>query len=234
MNWARIGILAGIALLVVCTAFSQEAGWLDLTDLHPRERIRAPHAGSMECGGGAGFEPSLEASITLMYLDKASYSMGEEITFEVKVQNTGREAIEIPWTQHIGDLESAESSQPYTYLHAAISLNFTEPNSNRSFSIFANSYGSSDLAGTTRKLLPGQWIFIRGRQKLEAYEEWWWNKIKDSSPLTVKVSAGLMLDKVTYSPGAKSDSSMDRSVCIPLLTNLGASPDVALWPPRSQ
>ena len=70
MNRVRIGLLAGIALLVVCTTVSQETGWLDLTDLHPRERIRAPHAGSLECGGGAGFETSLEANITLMYLDK--------------------------------------------------------------------------------------------------------------------------------------------------------------------
>jgi len=168
MNRVRIGLLAGIALLVVRTTVSQETGWLDLTDLHPRERIRAPHGGSAECGGGSGFEPSLETSITLVYLDKTSYSIGEEVTYEVKIENTGKEPIEIPWTPHLGDLEPADSSQSYTYLDAAISLDFTEPNSNRRFSIYSFSYGSSDLAGTTRKLLPGQWIFVRARQKLEA------------------------------------------------------------------
>lgn len=234
MNRVRIGLLAAIALLVVCTTVSQETGWLDLTDLHPRERIRAPHGGSGECGGGAGFEPSLETSITLVYLDKTSYSIGEEVTYEVKIENTGKEPIEIPWTPHLGDLEPADSSQSYTYLAAAISLDFTEPNSNRRFSNYSFSYGSSDLAGTTRKLLPGQWIFVRARQKLEAYEEWWWNKTNDSSPVNVRVSANLMLNKVTYSPGEKSDSAMDRSVCIPLRTKLGASSDVALWPPRSE
>ena len=30
-----------------------------------------------------------------------------------------------------------------------------------------------------------------------------------------------MLDKVTYSPGDKSESAMDRYVCIPLLTKTG-------------
>jgi hypothetical protein len=35
------------------------------------------------------------------------------------------------------------------------------------------------------------------------------------------VSAGLMLDKVTYSPGDKSESAMDRYVRIPLLTKTG-------------
>jgi hypothetical protein len=48
------------------------------------------------------------------------------------------------------------------------------------------------------------------------------------------VSAGLMLDKVTYSPGDKSESAMDRYVCIPLLTKTGAASDVALWPTTSK
>ena len=234
MNCSRIGRFAGLAFLAVSTTIAQESGWLDLTDLHPRERIRAPHGAGGEIGGGTGIDPTLESTITLVSLDKSSYSMGEEITFEVKVQNTGREAIEIPWTPHLGDLEPAESSQPYTYLHAAISLNFTETDSNRSFSIYANSYGSADVAGTTRKLLPGQWIFVRARQKVEAHEEWWWTKIKDSSPLSVKVSASLMLNKVTYSPGEKNDGAVDRYVCIPLRTKLDAPADVALWPPRME
>ena len=234
MNCSRIGRLACVALLAVSATIAQESGWLDLTDLHPRERIRSPHGAGGECGGCTGLDPTLESTITLVSLDKSSYSMGEEITFEVKVQNTGREAIEIPWTPHLGDLEPAESSRPYTYLHAAISLNFTEPDSNRSFSIYANSYGSSDVAGTSRKVLPGQWIFVRARRKLEAYEEWWGTKIKDSSPLSVKVSANLMLNKVTYSPAEKNDHAVDRYVCIPLRTKLGAPFDVALWPRRPE
>ena len=232
MRPMRIGLLADAALLVACTTVSQEIGWLDLTDLHPRERLRTPHALSGGCGGREGFEPSLETSITLVHLDKTSYSMGEEVTYEVKIQNSGRETVEIPWTPHLGDLEPADSSQSYTYLHAAVSLNFTEPDSHRSFSIYANSYGASDMPGSTRKLLPGEWVFVRARQKVETYEEWWWSKIKDSSPLNVRVSANLMLNKVTYSPGEKSDSAMDRSVCIPLRTKLGAPSDVALWPSR--
>ena len=85
MNCIRIGLLAGIALLVISTTVSQEIGWLDLTDLHPRERIRTPHALSGECGGGTGFEPTHSVSITLTYLDKTSYSVGEEVTYEVKI-----------------------------------------------------------------------------------------------------------------------------------------------------
>jgi hypothetical protein len=231
----RVGQLRGVAFLVASAVFAQEIGWLDLTDLHPRERIRTPHAGNVACGGGGtGFEPSLSANITLMHLDRTSYSVGEEVTYEVKMQNTGKEPIEIPWTPHLGELEPGDPSESYTYLHATISLDFTEAYSNRSFSIYANSYGSSDLAGTTRKLLPGETIFVRARQELQTYEEWWQHRIKDSAPLNVKVSANLMLNKVTYSPGEKNNAAIDQSVCIPVRTGTGVSLDAALLPAKSK
>jgi hypothetical protein len=233
MNRLRMGRLGGVAFLVASATLAQGIGWLDLTDLHPRERIRTPHAFSGGCGGGAGFEPALSASITLTDLDKTSYSVGEEVTYEVKIQNTGKEPIEIPWTPHLGDLEPADSSQPYTYLDAAISLDFTEPVSNRSFSIYANSYGSSNVAGTTRKLLPRESVFVRARQELHTYEEWWQGKIMESSPLNMKVSANLVLSKVTYSPGERSNPAIDQSLCIPLRTTLGAPLDAALLPAKS-
>jgi hypothetical protein len=126
VNRLSVGQLGGVAFLVASAVFAQEIGSSDLTDLHPRERIRLPHAGSGACGG-TDFEPSLSANIALMYLDRTSYSVGEEVTYEVKVQNAGKEPIEIPWTPHLGDLEPGDPSESYTYLHAAISLDFTEP-----------------------------------------------------------------------------------------------------------
>ncbi len=230
MNRVRFLLLAGAAFFATSLVAAQEVGWLDLTDTHPRDRIRVPHSVGSECGGGGGFTSNIEITITLVSLDKVSYSLGEEVTYEVKIQNSGKETVEIPWTPHSGDLEPADASKSYTYLHAAISLNFTEPDSNRSFSVYANSYGSSELPGSTRQLLPGEWIFVRARQKVATYEEWWWSKIKDSSPLKVRVSAGLMLNKVTYSPAEKSDFAMEGSVCIPVNTKVGAPSDVVLWP----
>jgi hypothetical protein len=222
--------IAGAALLMASTAFAQEIGWLDLTDRHPRERVRTPHAGSGECPGIASFDASPSVDITLMYLDKTSYSIGEEVTYEVNIRNTGKEPIEIPWTPHLGDLEPADPSEPYTYLHAAISLDFVEPDSNRSFSIYAYSYGAADVAGTTRMLRPGQSAFVRARQELDSYEEWWQRRVNDSSGLKVKVSADLLLDKVTYSPGEKSEAATDHSVCIQLFrSKAGTAFDIALF-----
>ena len=41
---------------------------------------------------------SSEITITLLSIDKRSYSVGGEVTFEVKIQNSGNEVIEIPWS----------------------------------------------------------------------------------------------------------------------------------------
>ena len=227
------GLVAAGAVVFAAGGFNaQEIGWLDLTDPHPRERIRAPHTYGAECGGGAGFTSNNEVTITLVSLDKASYSLSEEVTYEVKLQNSGKAPVEIPWTPDSSDFEPADSLESYTFLHAAISLTFTDPGPNRTFAVYANSYGSPEKQGSTRKLLPGEWILVRARQKLEVYEEWWWTKVKNASPLNVKASSGLLLDKVTYSPGEKSDSSTDHSVCIPVNTKPGASLDVALWPAK--
>jgi hypothetical protein len=110
----------------------------------------------------------------------------------------------------------------YRHQHRQVKIAVETPSENK------------DTRVRKRKLLPGEWIFVRARQKVESYEEWWWTKIKDSSPLNVRVSASLMLNKVTYSPGEKSDSAMDRSVCIPLDTKLGTPSDVVLWPATSK
>ena len=172
----RMGQLGSFAFLIASVTLAQGIGWLDLTDLHARQRIRTPRTISGGCGGGE-FEPALSASITLTYLDKISYSVGEEVTYEVKIQNTGKEPIEIPWTPHLGNLEPADPSQAYAFLDAAILLDFTEPVSNRSFSLCATSYGSLNMVGTTRTLLPGESVFVRARQKLQTNEEWWQRKI---------------------------------------------------------
>jgi hypothetical protein len=222
-------------LMVASAAFSQEIGWLDLTDLHPRQRIRSPRASSGECGGIASFDSSPSVDVTLMNLDKTSYKIGEEVTYEVKIQNTGKLPLEIPWTAHLGDLEPADPSEPYTYLNATISLDFVEPDSNRSFSIYANSYGAANVAGSSRKLLPGESAFVRARQKLDSYEEWWQKTISDSSGLNVKVSADFLLNRVLYSPGEKSDAATDHSVCIQIFRSKGGTAfDISLLPAQLQ
>jgi hypothetical protein len=80
----KIGLFALAWVLASQWTVAQESNYLDLTDPLPREPVRAPQSVSGECGGGPGFTANSEATITLLYLDKLSYLMGEDVTFEVK------------------------------------------------------------------------------------------------------------------------------------------------------
>jgi hypothetical protein len=237
MSRLTIGLYVFATVLGVRATGAQQSNYLDLTDPLPRERIRSPHSGSGGCGGGGGLTASSEATITLVNLDKGWYLMGEEVTFEVKIQNSGKETIEIPWTPHLGDLERADATEAYSYVAGTVALNFTDPVSQHSFGIYGNFYGSPALPGSIRELLPGQWALIRVRKKIEVFEEWWWNRLKEykeSLPLNVKATASLMLNTVTYFPSQENSSATDNSMCIPLRTKNVAQLDVALWPRESK
>ncbi len=221
---------AAFFLLAARVALAQGIGWLDLTDTNPRLPIRPPGLGGGECGGGAGYEPAISAKVTLTYLDRTTYSLGDVVTYELKIQNTGKEPIDIPWTPHLADLVPADPSEPYPYLEAVFSLKFTNPVSARSFSLYSDSYGSPNVAGTIRKLPPGESLFVRGRHPIDLYDEEWPRKIAESSPLNVKVTANLTLDSATYTPGKTTDTGREHSKCIPISTTLGVPLEAALLP----
>jgi hypothetical protein len=234
MKRLRIGLFAGAGVLAAGTTLPQEITYLDLIDPLPRERVHSPQGG---IGGGecvfSGSSPTSDATITLVTLDKGQYSIGEDVTFEAKIQNSGKEKIEMPWTPHLGDLEPADSTKSYAYLQGAVALKFTDPIASRSFSVYANFYGSPDVPGSTRELLPGQSILVRVRRKIDVYEEWWWRRVKESPPLTVNASANFLLNRVTYSPNETQSSGTDISRCTPLRTTEANQLEVALWPRKS-
>jgi hypothetical protein len=83
---------------------------LDLTDPAPRHRIRNPNGGGGGfCeGGGVSGVVIPDLTLTLMSVDKLAYSVDEDVTFEVKAENTSTHSIVIPWTLHLADLEPIE------------------------------------------------------------------------------------------------------------------------------
>jgi hypothetical protein len=173
----------------------------------------------------------MKESIILSLADADDFAIDFEHV--LAIQNSSRETIEIPWTPHLGDLEPADSTKAYTYLQAAVALKFTDTIASRSFSVFANFYGSPDVPGSTRELLPGQSILVHVRRKIDVYEEWWWRRVKESPPLTVSASANFLLNRVTYSPNETQSSGTDSSRCIPLGTKEANQLEVALWPRKS-
>ena len=226
-------VAAGIALAAL-GLFAQDVGYLDLADPALLGRIRSPNGGTGGFCGSSESSGNPEVTLTLDSLDKRAYSIGEEVTFEIRVENTGKETIEIPWTPGLGELEPGDPTKSYTYRTAAFVLTFTDPGSHRSFSIQGYAYGSKDVPGTIRELRSSQSVLIRARRRLEIYEDWWGKRVNEVQPLPLKASPGLMLNSVTYSPSERGVSASENSSCIPLSPKKANEVDVALWPRGSE
>jgi hypothetical protein len=156
--------------------------------------------------------------------------MGEEVTFEIKIENTGGSNIEIPWTPSLADLEPSDSTLSYSYLDATVYLSLIEPDSHQSLDLFRDFYGSKDLPWTVRELRPKQFIVIRARVRLDTDEEWLNKKLKEAQPLPLKASADFRLGMTIYSPNANGDSGSESTACVPLVIKRANQLDLALWP----
>lgn len=84
------------------------------------------------------------------------------------------------------------------------------------------------MAGTIRELHPGEWFVVRGRSRLDPYDKWWSEKFKESTPLNVKTSVGLVLNAEAYTPDSDGDLLTEK--CLPLSTKRANQLDLALWP----
>lgn len=231
MRYLRLALLTFVAFFAAATA-AQDVGYLDLTDPVSRQRIRLP--------GLTGFGTSCilhspdgsEIAVTLLSLDKEFYSMEDYVTFEVRVQNSGLPSIYIPWTPHSAEIEPSSPTVSYTYRKATVILTFVDPDSQLAFSLFSHSYGSTDVPGTLRELQPGQWVVIRGRERLhELYDNGLRRKIWEAQPLKLKVRAGFLISNVTYSPNEK-EGAAENSECASWQPRKSNQLDVALWPER--
>jgi hypothetical protein len=202
---------------------------LDLTGPAPRQRVRSPTGGAGGFCGGTEFPKFPEVTLTLVSLDKPVYSIGEDVTFEVRIENSGHKSIELPWTPDLVTLEPTDATKTCTYLNGVVVLNLTEPDSQRYFSVYGYFYGSDSAPGTIQELRPNQSVVIRARTKLDFHDEWWAKKVREVQPLHVKAEPGFMMDSATYVPNEKADSGSESTTCIPLARKTANQIDVLLW-----
>ena len=170
-------------ILFSTLALGQEIGYLDLTTAEPRTQLRFPPAptaackngescvgpgwgvGSVSCGAADPRDPRA-LKTTLTSLDQISYVPGEQIVFEVKLENVGSVSIPIPWNPNLADLQPQDASKTFNYLEMYLALEFR--NENAQFSPGrVTFYGREEITGSTLLLHPGEWVRARGMIKLE-------------------------------------------------------------------
>jgi len=205
-----------ILLLFLSTAVvAQEVGYLDLTDVRPRTTLRYPPApppackdgvcvsggfggGSVACGAGDWRDPrALETTLT--WLDRIDYQIGSNIEFEIKVENTGSEAMMIPWTPHLADLQPTDESQPFQYLELDVSLDIKTESGGLS-SPLAYLYGSKETDRTIIELTPGAWVRIKGSAALRLDENSL-KRLQQASETAGQANASFGYRHDTFHPG---------------------------------
>jgi hypothetical protein len=227
MNGGRTVVAMLLLSLVPLRAPAQEVGYIDLTDTIFRDRSRPPLTGRAACSDRplTTQESQSEVTVTVVWLDKLRYRIGEEATFEIKVLNSGKEPILVPWTPHLGDLEPADARSSYEYRVGSIMLNFKDPKDSQ-FNISEPLYGSANVPGSLRELAPGQWFTVKGRKKVGLYEESWVRKEFGDSKFVVAKVRGLYIQRnEAYSP---EGGGSEVHSCIQLPTRKGNQLDVIL------
>ena len=216
-----------ILLLWLPSIAAQEIGYLDLSDNNFRERSRQTRSVGGGCGGTSHSVESqaMEVTATIVSLDKMRYRIGEEVTFEIKILNSGKRTLIVPWTPHLGDLEPADPRSSYKYRVGVVVLSFSDPEGNE-FSVSESLYGSSNLSGTLRELSPGEWFTVRGRKTVEFVGHNWGQKeFQDSGFVEAKVTGFYRQDNGTYSP---NNGGKDTQWCIPFPCQRGNQIDVTI------
>jgi hypothetical protein len=191
----------------------QEMGYLDLTGNNFRERSRPTRTFSGSCGGSShGVSSRTEVTATVVSLNGTRYRIGEEVSFEIKVMNSGKENIVVPWSPHLGDLEPESARSSYKYRVGVVLLVFRDVEDHE-FSISEALYGSPSVLGSLRKLSPGEWFTIKGRKSVELYDENLKKELAASGYIETKVSGLYRQDAGTYSP---KNGGSDNQQCLPL------------------
>lgn len=192
---------------------AQEIGYVDLTDNNFRERSRPTRTFGGGCSGSDHGAPSrAEVTATVVSLDQMRYRIGDEVTFEIKVLNSGKENIVVPWTPHLGDLELAITRRSYKYRVGVVLLVFRDVEGHE-LSISESLYGSPDVPGTLRQLSPGEWFTIKGRKRIDVYDENMRKELGASGFAETKVSGFYRQDTARYSP---KNGGSDSQWCMPL------------------
>ena len=204
--------LAAFISLATPTVLGQEIGYIDLTDPPFRDNLR--HPVRTQGGGCAGGDSvTRQVTVTLQSLDKTVYRSGEEITFEIVVQNTGKETILAPWTPDLADLEPTDPKATFNYLIGVVILVFKD-SKDRILTAAESLYGSPNVPGTVRELPHGESFTVRGRTTIKFVSpEWGKEELAESSAVDAKVNGHFREDNANYSPNG--GGTLTES-CIPI------------------
>lgn len=151
----------------------QEVGYLDITQAVVTQRIHDPTTGSGS-GMGSGSGDSIQTRpeilqplrISIVSLESTKYKLGDDVVYEIKVENTGHEQLMIPWDPNLAHMEHEATATEYSYRMASIALWLTD--AGKPFETLEPSllYGTTSTPSSFIKIAPGEWVRVRAKARL--------------------------------------------------------------------
>jgi hypothetical protein len=162
-------ILFFFIILSLPAATRQDDDRLDLTrQVKLKERPEGISARGGMAGSTHGSPFVNPLRVTLLSLDAERYQIDDEATFEIRIDNTGKLPVIIPWSDDY-DRVKPDRSFPPGYLEASIRL----VGSGELGEIYFGSetiYGSSLVAGSLKRLEAGRSVYIRGKIQIAVFD----------------------------------------------------------------
>jgi hypothetical protein len=122
----------------------------------------------MKLGGVcAGIMGEATLIVSLVSLDRDSYSIGNEMAYTLEVRNVSKEPLQIPTRFNLSDLEPDDPSVDFQYAPMEIWLGVHESEERKMNVLLLTLYGSDEMPWTQLEIKPGEWVEIRGKAKLE-------------------------------------------------------------------
>jgi len=169
-----------LGLFVACALESklhgQEVALLDLSHTTARTELTLPPRPIGSPKGFGGIHDVYQCSdqgtnthilrTSLVRLDRSIYQMGDEVNFEITIQNAGSLPLRVPISPHLADFQPTDPGQKFTVLELNTVLLIGGRNWRSTSAIGTKLYGSETRRGTILTLQPGEWISIVDQAKI--------------------------------------------------------------------
>jgi len=173
---------------ILQSAHAQKVASYDFTEAKPLERLRPPvptsplqHPATRDrshppppprpiaeenvAGACSGILQNPPLIVSLVSLDRDSYTFGDEFTFVVKLEAS--RATAVPVRANLAEVEPADASKSYEWRPLGISLELRSLHYRSTGVGLLSLYGSKDIPGSEIELKPGEWVELKGRAKME-------------------------------------------------------------------
>lgn len=197
------------------TGQQQDPNFLDLTAYDSAEdRPQRTGGGVASSVGGADILKAAPLGVILQRLDRRNYHFGEQVIYEVTLQNISKDVLTIPWSPDLNRLGlNGQFNQP-GYTEASLSLVAEDEIAGPQFIDSQRIFGAPGVSSSLKKLRPGESIRIRAAGSWQFTDSSVARRVFAKSLYTVKVRAYFRLEGSSSSPNYRTAISTNSQTVV--------------------